>query len=479
MRRSALFLGPSLLAALAFACEDDPSGGQGVQFPEAGAPDTNRPAFDGSVPDGADGWDATVEAAAPKDVTVIVANRKGPRANVTVIWHDANGAATGTAKTDGTGRAVAKAPSLPSMATVLLGEGTNAKQLFTWTGIEAGDELVAVDPEEDTFAGYYEVALPGGGLLDAGGGVAATSYEAFTAGCSTYGNVSPLEINVGSSCLRAQNAVLVRGYDINGFAIGHTFQKNVAAPVDGGTVQVNGLGTWAGYNQFTVTAQNPPGVAGVRAGLLEIASGAGIRNQTANVVDGNNQAKFRVAPGFAEGYQASISTEGASYRAVRTLLARVAPSTSSATLDFQNALPELTDSEVDETEIARPIFKWTAAATLAGADGGVVRSGWYDEQSGSFVTWNIVVPPSGATGSVKAPALPAAQSAGWVPVADAGNFYGWITPEIEFAEADSLADYPAFKKSQSVVVAGESSGEQVFLPVPGAARRTLWRAPAS
>ena len=55
MRRSALFLGPSLLAALAFACEDDPSGGQGVQFPEAGAPDTNRPAFDGSVPDGADG----------------------------------------------------------------------------------------------------------------------------------------------------------------------------------------------------------------------------------------------------------------------------------------------------------------------------------------------------------------------------------------------------------------------------------------
>ena len=75
---------------------------------------------------------------------------------------------------------------------------------------------------------------------------------------------------------------------------------------------------------------------------------------------------------------------------------------------------------------------------------------------------------------MKLPALPPAEGAGWAPQADAGSFF-WVDVEVTFAEADSLADYAAFKKAQGIVIAASGMNEAVYLPTPGKARMTHWR----
>lgn len=468
MRRFLILVGPIVAASFAFACEDDPLNNPGTNFPEAGAFDSTRPPTDSStpLPDAApDGGDSALP---PQPVSVVVANRKGPRQGIVVVFHDATGAVLETKTTDATGRATSNAAGpIPAMATALLGKDIGlSRHILTWTGVEAGDELIAEDPEAYDPLGKFAVTLPGSLTDDAG--TVATSFTARIGNCEGYGDpTAPIDLFVSNQCTGPQNAPIVTAYDQGGTPLGFAFKKNVAPPIDAGTVNVDPLTGWTAMNTFTVTVQNPPGVAPLNANLLEIASSVATSNGTAYIFDGNNQAKFKVAPGYADAYQASVRYFDTGK--TRRLATRFASAATSATFDFQQALPEITDVTVDAADRKRPSLSWTSASSLAGTDGGYLRATVSFENE-DRTKWTIVVPPGATSGTVKAPSLPGAESALFLPDPDASS-PNWSLPEAVFAEADSLADYKAFRKFQGLV--NEADGTPAgFLPANGSVRTT-------
>lgn len=465
MRRILFLAAPFALALFAFACEDDPLNNPDATLPEAGAFDANRPGFDSSVPESDAGTDVD-SALPPQPVTVVVANRKGPRQGIAVVFSDAAGAILETKTTDATGRATSNAAGpIPAMATALLAKDNGyARQILTWTGVEAGDELVAAEPEEYMPIGNFSIELPGL-LLDAGGGVAATTYEARLGDCTDGNSASPISLFVNEQCTGPLNAPLVIAYDDSTTPIGFAFKKGVAAP-DGGALTVNGLTGWTAVNDFTVTVQNPPGVAPLSAELLEIANNIATQNYSAYSLSGN-EAKFKVAPGYAEAYQAGIRYYDSGKS--RRMVTRFAPAATSATFDFQQALPEITDVTVDATDAKRPSLTWTATSSLAGTDGGYVRA-WVYFSNEDTTAWTIIVPPGNTTGTVKAPILPAAEAAPFLPNPDAGP-ENWSDAEALFGEADALPDYKAFKKFQGIVNQAQGT-PRGYLPANGSMKTT-------
>lgn len=463
MRRTIILAGPLAAALFVFACEDDAINNPTTGFPEAGTVDTNRPPTDGNVPTqdaGPDG-DATLP---PQPVTVVVANRKGPRAGITVLFHDAMGAVLETKTTDATGRATSNpAGPIPAMATALLGQSLLQHELLTWTGVEAGDELVAADPEPIEDLGQMAIDYP---LL-----TGATGYTARLGSCQEFsaGAVTPINLPVTTECTGPQNAPIVSATDDNGTLLGYAFKKNVAPPTDGGVVNVDNL-TWVTNSTFTVNVLNKPGIVGANARLLEIANNIATPNFTAFGLNGSDQAPFKVAPGYAEFYQASTSAPGTVNGTERTLSTRLVGTATSVTFDYQQALPELSTMGVDDVDKKRPVFSWSSVSTLAGSDGGYVRAMIFlptDDRT----RWTIVVPPGATTGTVKAPVLPPAQAAIFLPDPDAGFVGNWGQSEVLFAEADSLADYKAFKKFQGIVNQAEGTPSG-FLPANGSYKTT-------
>lgn len=466
MRRSLLLVGPLAASLFAFACEDDPLNNPNPNVPEAGAFDANRP----PIPDsGGPLADASPDgdAAQAQAVTVVVATRKGPRAGVTVVFHDATGAVLETKTTDATGRATSNAAGpIPAMATALLGKESGDREIFTWTAVEAGDELAVADHELYETLGSYSVVLPG--LVTDAGGVAATSYIVNLGVCSGSGSSSPIGMNLDTQCTGATNAPLLAANDDTGTPLTYAFKKNVPPPADGGVVNVDGLTAWAAPSTFTVTVQNKPGVLGLNVSLLQIANGVATPNYTAFALDGADEAKFKVAPGYADAYQATATAPGTAIGANRRLGARVAGSMTATVFDFQQALPELESATVDAVDPLRPSLSWAANATLAGSDGGLVTTTYSYPDQGT-VRWTLVVPPGATTGSVKAPALPAAAAVDFLPAADAGG--SWGNTSAIFAEAEAVADYKAFRRLNGIIRAARGTGKG-YLPANGAFKTT-------
>lgn len=91
-------------------------------------------------------------------------------------------------------------------------------------------------------------------------------------------------------------------------------------------------------------------------------------------------------------------------------------------------------------------------------------------QNEDRTAWTIVVPPGATIGTVKAPILPAAEAAPFLPNPDAGQ-KNWSDPEALFGEADALPDYKAFKKFQGIVNQAQGT-PQGYLPANGNLRTT-------
>src|SRR5688500_2575788 len=104
LRRSFVLLAPLTIAITGvFACEEDSPPGAEFNFPEAGGVDTNQPPLPGT--------DSSTKPDAPGDVvpkpttvTVTITDRLGPKANITVVFHDASGAVTETRTTGNDGK---------------------------------------------------------------------------------------------------------------------------------------------------------------------------------------------------------------------------------------------------------------------------------------------------------------------------------------------------------------------------------------
>ncbi|MBX3211096.1 MAG: hypothetical protein KF850_03615 [Labilithrix sp.] len=440
MRRAPLVFGPFvLLAGAVFACEDDGGAPSGPSF----LLDASTPTFDGSQPP-FDGATPDAEPDAPvvqPPVSVTVFGKAGPEADVRVVFHDANGAVLETKLTGADGKATRSAGAIPAMASALLSQD-GSRRIVTWTGVEDGDQLAVHDVDstfQESMVGAFAVTFPGP-FSDAG----ATSYEARASDCYNYTEGQSTTINLLSYCVSgAKSSVLVQARNGAGDLVGHSFSKGNTVPTDGGTVAV-ATGAWRVPASVSLSLAGLPSDTYGEMDLLEIADGYGY---LAGATEGlETQAIFATASTFADALQASASFYDEEGPGKRVLAKRVAP-TAAIALDAAELLPPITSSAVSGTDARRPVLRWTSSST-AGADGGLVRTGFFTPDD-AYVAWTFVVPP-GST-SVTAPAMPA-EAESFLPAAGDAGPADFMPPTVVFIEADVLPSYTAFRRLQGSLV---------------------------
>ncbi len=449
-----------------FACEDEPSNGQTFDFPEAGLSDTTQPPIDSSTPPPDAPFDALPK---PTTVSVIVTGRDGPRADVTIVFHDATGGVVETKTTGANGTAVSTVATAPAMVTALVGTN-NDKHLVTWTGVEGGDALQLRDIDRTTgLVGNINVSFPY--VMTDAGAIRAT-IEA--SGCDYFAEngTGPFQVPLYGDCYRASTSVLATAFDEGDTLVGYSFSKTVAPPADGGEASVT-TGDWNPPTTTTVMLANTSANDRYEVDLYEISQGFGYRKRGVRDVDVAS-VPFATAGGFADAIQGNMMIRTSS--GSRAVVKRQ-PVSTSITLDWGQALPTINDVTRDATDARRPTFTWTAAASLANTDGGILRTRFYGTQDANYF-WTFVVPPNAT--SVKAPALPA-QAEDWLPIADAGaEAYGEL-PDVLFVESDLLPGYAQFRAQQGVLLGIDTRSTRLggnisvpTLPQNGSLRATLY-----
>ncbi|MBX3222694.1 MAG: hypothetical protein KF795_19395 [Labilithrix sp.] len=421
MRKLTSLLVPAPLALFAlFACEQDSSSGGGaLPLVDASLADyTPPPPFDANAP----------ETATDLPVTVTITGRDGPKASVRVVFHDAAGAILETKVTGADGKATSS--GTPAMVSALL-ELRGAREIVTWTGVEAGDQLAIRDPGAQEPLGTLDVALPGpfGNAVE---------YVVKAGQCNALGDAEGASLTLYPRCVGGQAAVLAFALSSGGTVDGVAFAKGKSFPSDGGAAAV-ATGDWQVPGTFELTVLNPPADAFLASELTEIVDGVGYSDppQTGQ----GTTYSFKTAPGFADAYQ--VSTGFSSASTPRKVIKRLGPA-ATASLDAATLLPPITATSLDATDPRRPVLGWTSPST-AGADGGIVQIGYADALGGSAF-WTFVVPPGSK--SVTAPAMPA-DVGGFLP-GGADVFYGG--PRVLFIEADVLPSYASFRRQPGSLV---------------------------
>lgn len=455
---------PVLLAAIAFACEDDPAAQPpDVQLPEAGL-------FDIAPPPQQD-----VNVPPVTGVTVTVLGWSGPVADVPIVFHDAQGVVLETKTTGADGKATRAEGA--SMATALLGTDSD-RRLVTWTGLEPGDDVTARDVVSTAALGTYEVTHPY--FFTDAGTFGATRYTAIVNGCSNFTAGLTVSLAVDPTCVQpTNNAILFRAdHDIRFFdlGLGYSFVKNVAAPDGGddGGIAVT-TSDWQHAAELTVDLTGKP--AGSLARLIEVSGTTAIENETApngGSLD-PNPAVFRTAKGFADAMVAFTVTFATGTGTMNVIGERFAasPAVTSKTFDYAQRLEQVTDADVDATDVRRPLLTWTAPASLATTTkGGVAQVTFSGAARGTYV-WSFVVPPGAA--QVKAPTLPSPLADPWLPVPDASPL-AFRGPSITFLDSSSIPSYALFRKGAGIVFSPNATS--FFSLVPnGTFRATQSRQP--
>ncbi len=443
------------LAAFAYACEDDAGGGGTGTF------DAGTGTFDaGATPESPDA--AAPNEAGGKGLVVNVKSMGAPVANVTVVFHDANGAVSGQAKTDATG--VTSAPAAPAMATVAVSRPDGAGALLTYLGLAEGDVLNVEIPPEMT-----SEPLPVGtfGVTFTNASANAAFHEVQVNG-QCFGGVGPapmqpIVVALYPGCLKQpSNVLLATAFDDGDVPLQFTFKKGEAPPAPNGNRDVL-LPMWAAPQTIAVTATNAGAGAAVSGEVAQVADGAPFvvgQNATGDFLAGG--ATFRYASGFAEALQVKVRSE---LDASTQIVVRRAAPAGNATVDFATALPRLTGLTAVGTP--RPDVTLTAASPLATSDGGFVVLHWSKLTAGEnfrAFSWSFVVPPP--TTSFKAPALPAELAALLPPEGTASG--------AGFFESDAVAGYAQFRAA-ILPVAGVPPflDDRGVLPANGTTRITL------
>lgn len=431
MRRSIAllpFAALTIAAAIVAACEEDIPLLNGIALADASIDVTNAGRDSSPLPD------ASAPDAAPLPVTVNVTDSKGPKAGVLVVFHDATGAVLESRETGADGKATSTGV-IPAMASALVATG-GARNIMTWTGVEAGDELLYRDPSHASSFGSFDVSLPEFTL--AGSPMA---YTAHTGECGAGSDGRSISYLLYEECVRATNAVLGRVFGTEGAGvIGYSTKKGQSAPADGGTVAI-ATEAWAAPGLVNVTIANAPSEGELALG--QIADGVSHSADPDQAITGGRA--FRVAAGFADALQPSFTVgNGGAWRGV----AKRGPVASTLALDFASALPELTDWNVNTpADVRRPVITWTADGSTSGANGGVVRLDYHGPEDANY-RWTFVVAP-GQT-SVTAPAMPN-NAWSFLPDADAGAEPEYTLDTIGFAASDRLNGYTLFRRQEGVV----------------------------
>ncbi|AKV01367.1 hypothetical protein AKJ09_08030 [Labilithrix luteola] len=466
MRKSIFWLGSLATTLALFACQDDSSSNTPGTFdPDAGT--YEPPAVDASK---ADVDTADAADAKPSVVTVTVTRGSGPAADVLVVFHDAAGAVLGTTKTDATGKATSST-TIPAQVSVLLGGAASGRLIHTWTGVEAGDDLVVKDPFPTTVEdrGAYGFHLFG-------------SYE----GADSYGvTVGPcggswpsqsieaaLLINAWENCLGTPTAVLASAlldYNISA-PKAFAFKKDIGVPAAGPEALSVSLPDWQAPANATLTLTNRPADVGVAVSLGDIVGG--VRFETARQwASEADTATLDYPAGFGDAHQF-----GAAFRkgtSSNVFLKRSAAATA-ASFDLATALPTIETLTFDTTDTKRPTLTWTASSSLASSDGGEGFIDFYDRHENTF-GWSFVVAP-GAT-SIRVPQFPA-EAAAWLPFGEDGGEVpiGASPPSLAFVESDLHASYAEFRHDGATLIpyGARDFVTQIVLPKDGTIRLTSY-----
>jgi hypothetical protein len=420
--------------------------------------DGSVPVVDGSpstVPDAAQPvLDAAPDAPSHLPVTVLATAGALPLAGLRVVFHDANGAVLETKLTGADGKATSTG-AIPAMATAILADGEST-HLYTWMGVASGDVLQLERPVQYAELGQYTVTLPGPfGTAD--------EYFAYAGVCSGEANATSATIGIQTPCVAGtQASVLASAYQ-DGQIQATSFKKANAIPNDGGAVAVT-TGAWTAPVDVTVTMANAPDTE-FNTAFAEIANGVAFR-PARNAEVATSSATFKAASGFADALQ--VITEWSVGPRSSLALGKRFTGTAAVAFDAANALPSITASEIDETNVHRPVVSWTTDST-AGADGGLVRID-FGAPSKPPAEWVFIVAPG--TKQITAPAMPP-EAEIYLPVASdaGGHFYG--DPEVLFIEADVLPSYTLFRQlSTKFIVNGFAPYPKPPLPQDGNYRMT-------
>jgi hypothetical protein len=335
----------------------------------------------------------------------------------------------------------------------------------TFQGVSDGDNLLVDISDTNSggpSAGEYSVsfAAPFGG--------ATVDYLASVGDCVGIATqvATPLVLQVEASCVSAQNSILASARDANQVDLAFGFAKNLGKP--GATPLAVGPLSFTARGLTKVTATNIPATGSHYSELLAISNGASFFSTITGGALDTGDLTFATATGFAEAYQASVTTQlysGGTNR--RTLIRReatTAPASATLAFDFASALPSITNVVVDRTNVVRPKVTLSTSAPFTSADGAVVALGWFPAD-GPDARWTFVVPPT--TTTITVPALPADASA-YAPN-DSSN-----VPELAFVESSLLPGYAELKKlpisAGGLTVADTSKP----LPLAGTVRITHW-----
>lgn len=460
MRRILFALAPFVTAAIVFACEDDPTASPTqIVLPEAGLVDIERP-------------DQRVNDAQPPPtaVSVRVVGRNGPKAGVTIVFHDGLGAPYEAIATGADGRATRAQGA--EMVTALLSAGSE-RQLVTWTGVLAGEELLVADIVDASPIGSYDVSLPF--LFADAGPFGASRYTAIVGDCEA-SNLVGLTINlpVRADCVApANNAILVRAdEDIRTMeqGLGYSFAKGVAAP-DGGAFAV-ATNAWQHRADFSVDLANKPAL-GASASLYEIAGATAISNGTAFGLD-TGPAVFRTARGFADALVAIATVQTATPGSSTALGERFVPAAgvTSKSFDFAERLPEIAGQPVDTSDPRRPFFAWTAPSAIdSAARGGIAELALFANDQ--RVRWSFIVAPGAK--NVRAPSLPSPAADDWL--GPPASSFGVGQSSVLFVDSPAIVNAGTFRTQAGIVFA--PSAKLLFSGIPnGTFRVTRWVEPS-
>lgn len=468
-RPTALVFVSSVLAVVPFFACEDTSSNNNASF-DAGSFDSAFVPPDGSVTDAPPPLDAPADTTPSNTATVVVTKGGAPSAGVTVVFEDAAGNLVGTAITGADGKATNPVVA-GSQITVALG-AAGSRQLLTYLAVKPGDVLNVVErASRDVSITLAGSAPPSNGTVVVAGNL----------NCSTNTLGTSVLVSLTPDCITGPTFPVLATLDSDGTKY-FSFKKG-NAPSASGTTTVTGLSAWATGTTFALNVTNAPNIAqaSVNAYLGQIAS-----NQSAaqsptsgfSLNGGAGSAFFSVAGGYADAYQGEVqytSYQG-SYQQVLSFSKRIAggAGVTAQALDLApGVLPTLLTLVTSNVGGARPTITWTASASLATTDSGVVTLPFLQPIDAGYdnVEWTFIVPPG--TLSVTAPQLPA-QLAAFQP----GSTTILQPPSAAFFESDLIAGYDAVRQQAAasglakVPVGSFSNAITPALPANGTLRIT-------
>ncbi len=384
--------------------------------------------------------DATPPDAAPTDVTARAIVDGAPVANVTIVFHDVDGSVISIKLTGDDGTAIETMPGGGMVTAVappdgVFGAPAGQTAMFTFAGVEPGDELVFGDaaiPTPDDIVATVEV-----GMAEAHPTAASYAVDIGCGSGTLFLPTNTLERDVRQSCVGGDGAVDALGIARNGLgeSVAFSFAKNVAIADEGKTAVT--LPAWdAPFSAFSLTLSGAPATAiGARLRQTLIVDGQqfGASTVEAGFIGGALSVQRNVPTGFADyiDVNGTVVLDGTDARLI--LASRQVPAPT-RTIDVSTALPPIAGAVLSTADASRPTITYAANGDLSVADGGLAAFAWTQPGDEIEHRWIVMIAPGNNTAQV--PALPD-ELASLRPTDEST----YLSTGVAFFEADFVEDY--------------------------------------